>query len=193
MEQAPLDERNRPAITFCSMGAPNAHTATLAGSTTYDISIQCRRRRCVTMTKRVVTCLPVLAVLFAACGDSVTGNNDGPWIGNWVQVNFLATDDGGVWDEDDLSGIGFVAAVTETEWTLTDEYGGGCSITMSYTVTGNRFSRQAIRAGERCPALPLHLLNESGRLEFSDDRTFMIEHFDLQTGDEIAAFKWVRR
>jgi hypothetical protein len=80
-------------------------------------------------------------------------------------------------------------------WSLTDEHGAGCAITFSYSVTsGNRFARQAIRAGNRCPAgLPLAALNDSGRLEFSSDGRFMTEYYDLEAGDEIVAFKFVRR
>ncbi|MGH7466573.1 MAG: hypothetical protein ACRENP_01160 [Longimicrobiales bacterium] len=134
-------------------------------------------------------------LLLAGCEESVLESNAGQWNGNWIQVNFLAIDDRGVWDQDDLSGIGFVQSITETEWVLTDEYGGGCAITFSYSVAGNnRFSRRAIRAGSRCPpGLPLALLNDSGRLEFSGGGRFMIEHYDPKPGDEIAAFKFVRR
>ncbi len=142
--------------------------------------------------------LPVVLAFvlsLSACGDSVLESNSGAWNGSWVQVNFLAVDDRGIWDADDLSGIGFVQNITETEWVLTDGYGSGCAITFSYSVdSNNRFSRRAIRAGSRCPAgFPLASLNDSGRLEFSDGGRFMIEHYNLQPGDDILAFKFVRR
>jgi len=87
-----------------------------------------------------------------------------------------------------------VADVSESEWTLTDEDGTGCALTLSYTVDGNnRFTRQAIRAGSNCPALPLGQLHDSGRLEFSSNNTVMTEWFDVQPGDDIAAFRWVKR
>jgi hypothetical protein len=92
-------------------------------------------------------------------------------------------------------GIGFVAEVTGSEWTLTDDYGQGCSITSSYSVDRNhRFSKRAIRSGGRCPNYPIHLLpTETGRLEFSSDHHFMIEHFNPFPGDDILAYMWMRR
>jgi hypothetical protein len=136
-----------------------------------------------------------MLVVCWSCSDTVApGGNDGPWIGNWVQVNFLAVDDNGVWDADDLSGIGFVATVTPTEWIITDDFGAGCALTESYTVdVQNRFTRQVTHANSSCGALPPGPLQESGRLEFSSDNRFMIEWFDVQPGDDIAAYKWVRQ
>jgi hypothetical protein len=135
-----------------------------------------------------------VALLFTGCGDDVTGSGAGPWNGDWVLVNFLATDDQGVWDEDDPGGIGFIAVVTDAEWTLIDDFGRGCAVTMTYSVDRNRrFSRQAIRAGSKCPSLPLSQLNDSGRLEFSAGDRLMTEYFDLQPGDEIAAYRWARQ
>jgi hypothetical protein len=65
---------------------------------------------------------------------------------------------------------------------------------MSYSLdSSNRFSRQAIRANSKCGPVSLELLKDSGRLEFSSNNTVMVEWFDVQAGDNIAAFKWVRR
>jgi hypothetical protein len=124
---------------------------------------------------------------FGTCGGD-------PWIGEWVQVNFLTIYDDGVWGEDILSGIGFVAKIRATKWKETDEHGEGCAVTFSYTLNNEKvYSKQAIKLGERCPPLPLPLLYETGKLEFSKNNLFMFEYFDLQPGDEIAAFKWRRR
>jgi len=149
------------------------------------------------MHRRWLTTLAagVLVLQVPACGESVLETNSGPWIAGWIQVNFLATDDGGVWDADDLTGIGFEQSITESDWVLTDDFGNGCALTFSYTMrNGNRFSRQAIRAGSRCPqGLSLSSFSDSGRFEFSTDGRFMIEWYDLQPGDEIVAFKFIRR
>jgi len=135
----------------------------------------------------------VLCAMMTACedgggdGDAGGSGQSGPWVGNWVQVNFLGTDDGGVWDGDDLSGIGFVAEITTTRWIETDEYGHGGRAEYSYTVDGNnRYSKHY--AGGSAPGE-----NESGRLEFSSDNRFMFEYFDLESGDTLAAFKWMRQ
>jgi hypothetical protein len=136
-----------------------------------------------------------LLILLGSCGsDSITGSGNGAWIGDWIQVNFLTVDDLGVWDADDPSGIGFVARVTQNTWVLTDDYGNGCAVTMSYSVSGNlRFTRQATSLGPGCPDVPLALWQESGTLEFSEGDQVMIERFDLQSGDDIVAYKWVRQ
>ncbi|HZD04855.1 MAG TPA: hypothetical protein VE173_08050 [Longimicrobiales bacterium] len=140
--------------------------------------------------------LPVaLTLCVSACGGTEPEGNMGPWVGDWVQVNFLSIDDHGMWDEDDLSGIGFVMEITETQWTDTDDHGDGCSVTYSYSVSdGNRYSRKPTGVGSRCP-FPLEALPspETGRLEFSGDNRFMIQWFDPIPGDEIVAFKFVRR
>ncbi|MDX1744485.1 MAG: hypothetical protein R3324_00990 [Halobacteriales archaeon] len=133
---------------------------------------------------------------FAACGGEVTGpNNAGPWLGDWVQVNFLAVDDGGVWDDDIPSGIGFVASISETQWRETDEDGAGCSVTFRYSVNAaHQHSKEPVALGPNCPMIPIEELPpETGRLEFLDDGDTMIEWFDLLPGDEIQAFKWRRR
>jgi len=99
-----------------------------------------------------------------------------------------------VWDPDDLSGIGFVANITGTAWTETDDYGNGCAVTFSYTVDGsNHHVKQATALGDKCPAMPLYFLNESGRLEFSSDHKFMYEYYDPAPDDDIVAFKWMRQ
>lgn len=71
-----------------------------------------------------------MLALFSACGGGGGGdesgdgsNNNGPWLGSWVQVNFLTADDNGVFEFDDLSGIGFTAKITENEWVETDDLG----------------------------------------------------------------------
>ena len=129
---------------------------------------------------------------YGTCGRKKSGL----WIGNWVQVNFLAKDQHGDWDADDLSGIGFVASVTDRTWTLIDEYGKGCSVTYSYKVGKNyKYSKKARSLGGNCPDMPLRLLAESGRLEFSTDgsgKDFMYEYYDLGSDDDIVAFKWIR-
>lgn len=145
-------------------------------------------------TRRFAPLTLVLILALGACQDSPLEGSTGSFIGNWLQVNFLAIDDRGVWDADDLSGIGFAQSISDTEWVLTDT-ATGCAITFSYSVTGNnRFTRRAIRAGNRCPAgFPLARWNDSGRLQFSEGGRFMFEYYDLQPGDDIVAFKFVRR
>ncbi len=147
--------------------------------------------------------LLLMLVLLGACGGgggsgSDEGgdgsNNNGPWLGSWIQVNFLTADDNGVFEFDDLSGIGFTAKITESEWVETDDFGNGCAVTFSYSVdSNNKHSKRAVSKNDLCPVnLPLSLLKDSGRLEFSADNKFMIEYFDLQPGDDILAFKWMR-
>lgn len=133
-----------------------------------------------------------ITITITRSGGSGGGTN--PWIGNWVQVNFLLIDDNGVWDEDDLSGIGFVSRITETEWIETDGFGHGCSVIFVYSVDTNyRYSKKAIDKSSNCPAFPLSLLDDAGRLEFSADHQFMIQYFGLGPGDDIVAFKWMRQ
>ena len=144
----------------------------------------------------LATVLSAAILLGAGCGiaDDEGTDNVGPWIGDWVQVNFLSDDDNGVWDEDDLSGIGFVATITEQKWIETDDYGSGCSVTFSYSVDrNNNYSRTVTRVEDDCPFLLPGGWTETGRLEFSDNNRFMIEHFDPMPGDDLLAFKWVRR
>jgi hypothetical protein len=56
----------------------------------------------------------------------------------------------------------------------------------------NRYSKIA-KGVSKCPFPVTPLLNESGRLEFSDGNKFMMEYFDLAPGDSIVAFKWMRQ
>ncbi len=139
------------------------------------------------------------------CGDNIDQDCDGrdiscsgddPWIGNWIQVNFLSNDDNGVWDQDDPDGIGFVAQITESEWVETDEYGNGCSVTYSYSVDhNNKLFKEAISVSNNC-SFPLgSFLNEFGTLEFYDGNNIMIEYFDVSSEDTdtILAFKWMRQ
>lgn len=115
----------------------------------------------------------------------------GPWIGNWILVNFLADDDEGEWDEDDLSGIGMWAAITESAWVERDEV---CAVTYSYSVDeNNRHSKKAESINDKCPSKPPLGWFETGRLEFKKDNKFMIEYFDPAPGNDIVAFKWMRR
>lgn len=132
-----------------------------------------------------------------------------PWVGNWVQVNFLSDDDGGVWDADDESseGIGFVVTVTETQWIETDNFGnsGGCTVTYNLSVeSNNRYLKVPAAVGQNCPftldqLLFLHnIFPETGILEFSDGNSFMIDNFDFNPLDDdpdccLVAFKYRRQ
>lgn len=150
----------------------------------------------VRLNRGFVTMALGLTLISCSSGSDSFGPNPGPWVGNWVQVNFLSIDDGGVWDEDDLTGIGFVADITETEWRETDEYGGGCSVLFSYSVgSGNKHRKRPQSVGAACPSgfSVDQFPDETGRLEFSADNRFMTEYYDLLPGDEITAFKWMRR
>ncbi|MDB4303397.1 LamG domain-containing protein [Desulfosarcina sp.] len=125
--------------------------------------------------------------------DKVSSTSN-PLVGNWIQVNFLGDDDNGVWDQDSTTGIGFVAKITENEWIETDQYGEGCSVTFSYSVdNNNRYFKVATSVSDKCPFPVNAFLNESGRLEFTDGNNIMIEHFDVQPGDTLFAFKWRRQ
>ena len=114
-----------------------------------------------------------------------------PWVGNWLLVNFLSTDETQFSDDDDLSGIGFTAIVTETTWREIDE--SGCTIDYALSVDANLRHTKTATSVSGCPfgndALPL--LNETGRLAFEGD--FMNEYWDLQPGDDLAAFRWFRQ
>jgi len=149
------------------------------------------------MIGRSVVSAAVLTLVLSlqACGDSTGVDQEGLWLGDWVQVNFLSVDDGGAWDQDIPGGIGFVASISESQWVETDDDGAGCAITFEYSVGGDlRFSKTAVGLGSGCPAIPIEILPpETGRLEFSNGGDVMIEWFDLQPGDDIEAFKWVRR
>lgn len=129
-----------------------------------------------------------ISITIKPSAPNVTGT---PWIGKWLLVNFLSTDDNGIWSEDDLSGIGMTAEVTSTTWKETDD--SGCAITFSYTVDSNlRYARHATSKSSQCPAIPLNIYDDSGKLEFPTNSD-MIDHFDLLPGDDLAAFKWKRQ
>jgi hypothetical protein len=148
---------------------------------------------------------PALVAVFSPMGESRT-----PWVGNWVQVNFLSDDDNGVWDEDDKSpeGIGFVALVTQTQWIDKDNYGlpGGCAVTYDLSVDANKRYLKTPTAVEHCPftldqLLFLHSIDpETGQLEFADGNRFMIDSFDPSPYDDVndpecclVAFKYRRQ
>lgn len=133
-----------------------------------------------------------LVTLSGGCRDSDSDDDGGGdaaalCIGDWVQVNFLGTDeDGNVeeWDDDstDPEGIGFVASISATEWAERDEYGYGEEVVFSYTINGDRFVKS------------IGGYTDTGRLEFPDENT-MIEWWDYPAGapEELIAFKWKRQ
>ena len=148
------------------------------------------------MIRHVAAALGLSAVLMTGCGlvgDS-EGDSEGPWLGNWVLVNFLTEDDGGVWDEDDTSGLGLLSTVTEEVWVIEDDFEDGCAVTYSYTITGgSRYTRESIGRSESCdPSTPLGVVEE-GTLEFEEDGLYMIEHFDDLPGGDLEAFRWRRQ
>jgi hypothetical protein len=111
----------------------------------------------------------------------------GPWIGTWIQINFLSSNDNGVWTPDSYSsnGIGFVSEITKDEWIQTDDYGNGYSVSSPYTVYQDY---KYIRG------------NDSGRLEFEYDSIFqtdvMYEYFDIESNQGVkylVAFKYKRK
>lgn len=124
-------------------------------------------------------------------GPPVQINPGMPWVDNWLLVNFLSTDETEFSDDDDLSGIGFTAIITETTWTEIDE--SGCTVDYALSVDSNLRHTKTATSVNGCPfgndVLPL--LNETGRLEFEGD--FMNEYWDLQPGDDLAAFRWFRQ
>lgn len=122
---------------------------------------------------------------FTLSGTRATYDASTLCLGDWVQVNFLGTDDNGDvenWDADstDPEGIGFVVSISGSQWVERDEYGEGEAVVYSYTITGNRFT------------LNSEGYTETGWLEFPDEDT-MIEWWDYY-GDpnELVAFKWKR-
>lgn len=132
--------------------------------------------------------LATVLALLAGCGEGPVGEdttNPRAWVGSWVQVNFLGADDNGVWGEDDMTGVGFTAEITDTTWTEKD--GDGHWATYAFHVSGgNRYSK-VFKKGN----IPSE--NSTGRLELSSDSLFMIEYFDLAPGDDLVAFKWMRQ
>ena len=137
------------------------------------------------------------------CEDGIDQDCDGVdsvcqqlWIGDWIQVNFLGTDESGYpedWGSDDPTGIGFVANVSKDEWIERDEYGNGCAVVYAYTVNGDRYSMKG--KSTTCPYFgDVTEYTDAGRLEFLDNNT-MILWYDYPPGapDEIIAFKWKRK
>jgi hypothetical protein len=122
---------------------------------------------------------------------NVTPVATGQWKGNWLLINFLSDEDNGVWDEDDTTGIGESLVVTDTTWTEYDN-NSTCSVTYSYSVNNNlEFVNKFVSATGDCGFEKT--VDETGHLEFSDDNTIMIQYWDLVPGDEIYAFKWMRK
>ena len=118
----------------------------------------------------------------------------GSLIGNWLLINFLSLDDDGVWCGDDPSGIGMSAVVSEKQWVQTD-YNNGCKITYSFTIDKDlKYKRQGIDISKACDFYGINpsLLDESGHLQVYDN-SIMIDYFDMQPGDDIVAFKWMRQ
>jgi hypothetical protein len=117
-------------------------------------------------------------------------------IGNWTLVNFLATDDNGVWGEDNLDGIGVVASISETQWVETNTaFDVGCTVTLDYSVDGNgRYSKIFKSFNDKC-GFPVDPTGRrlTGVLEFTDGGNFMNDYFDLQPGDTLAAWRYIRR
>jgi hypothetical protein len=124
-------------------------------------------------------------------GQPVQNNPGMPWVGSWLLVNFLTTEETQFSDDDDLSGIGFTAIITETTWTEIDD--AGCTVNYALSVDSNLGHTKTATSVSGCPfgndILPL--LNETGWLEFEGD--FMNEYWDLQPGDDLAAFRWFRQ
>jgi len=84
------------------------------------------------------------------------------------------------------------AEITESEWKEIDS--GDCAVTFSYSVDGNnRISKTAKSITAECGNFPLSAFNESGQLEFANADSLMDEHFDIQTGDTLLAFRWMRQ
>jgi len=145
------------------------------------------------MKLRMLSISAIVILSLTACGGS-SGDDSGssastPWIGSWTQVNFLTADDGGVWNSDSLEGLGFIAEITSEQW---KEKESGCEVIFSYSVSSAlSYSKQGQSKSGNCPALlNPGVLQETGRLEFSNNNAFMIQYFDNE--EEILAFKWMR-
>ncbi len=136
-------------------------------------------------------------ITLTACGsggDDGAGatNTNGPWLGKWVLVNSLGLDDNGDWGRDRNSGIGTKVEITEAEWKEIDR--NGCEVTFSYGVDGNnRIRKTATNITSECGNVPLANFNETGRLEFADNNTIMEDHFDVQAGDTLLAWRYLRQ
>ena len=140
----------------------------------------------------------LIIFFFKACGDTNCVDSEGggcdPCLGTWLLINFLTDDDKGVWDEDDMTGIGMTAVIRDTEWIQKDY--DGCEVTYSYSVDENSsYTRQGVDIGILCD---FHFMNpkllvETGYLEFTGDNNIMIDYFDIEPGDTILAFKWMKQ
>lgn len=121
------------------------------------------------------------------------GGDDTPWIGNWVLVNFLTDEDDGIWDDfDDTTGIGMTAVISETKWVEKND-DDGCEFIYSYSVDSELTYTKTFE-GSTCPVtVPYYWFDEYGHLEFSNGDRSMFEYFDdLDPGDDLFAFKWLR-
>ncbi len=118
---------------------------------------------------------------------------DGPWLGSWLQINFLVDDDNGVWEDDHYSGVGFYLEINEDGWAQSTIWeDDDCvriysySIKKDYTFTIKGASSQ----GSCDSSMDFTQIVRKGKLEFSDDSQTMIQTFD---GDvNIRAYKWRR-
>ncbi|NOY84229.1 MAG: hypothetical protein GXO96_05305 [Nitrospirae bacterium] len=141
--------------------------------------------------------IPFVVLALTACGsgdDNGAGatNNNGPWLGKWVLVNFLASDDNGNWGRDVNSGIGTKVEITETEWKEIDR--NRCEVTFSYGVKSDfSISKTATAITSECGNVPLSNFTETGRLQFANNDMIMEDHFDVQAGDTLLAWRYLRQ
>lgn len=143
----------------------------------------------VNISSVLISLLLLIGIISCNKDDEETDSNileTGPWVGSWTQINFLGSDDDGDWgyDSNNSNGIGFVAEITKDEWTETDDYGNGYSISSSYTV----YKDYTYKRG-----------NDTGRFEFAYDSILqtdiMYEYFDYTPNPPVpvlAGFKWKR-
>jgi len=120
------------------------------------------------------------------------------WIGNWLPVNFMTTDDKGVFHPPDItSGLGFIAEITADEWKETYTDGQYCTDVFSYAVDNNNNNYSMKGTSTTCTSPPNRLallqLGVTGRLEFQDNNNTMIQYIDPNGYDTIVAFKWIRK
>jgi len=120
-------------------------------------------------------------------------------LGSWVLVNDLGSDDNGVWGEDDPTGIGEELEVTATSWKERNVGGGlfspDCEVTSTYTIGGDlRYSLKTQSATPGCgqPENLLWMFDETGRIEFEGDN-IMMTFFDVNPGDTLLAYRWMRK
>lgn len=133
-------------------------------------------------------------------GSSSTIENPGngtnhPMTGSWVLINFLGDDDNGTWDSDNSEGIGMTATVSGSAWIEKND-DDECEVTYSISVdTSLRYSRQYTHVSSSCDfsLADIGMIRETGRLEFSENNTIMIDYFDVEPGDTLIAFKWMKK